>query len=228
MVIVVSILLAFGIDASWEAAQDRARERAYLARMHDEFVNGLVNLERVLTLTVEAAAAMDSLIVWAKSGGPDDPVAIARTVLTAGDYEFISKDLVMDQAYQELISTGSLGLIRDAAIGERLTSYFDLVKRRGQVVDVYGSGSPEFRSFGNKVHGAVSGRWTRSSETRRTVREELLSDSAAVQRLVDLFPRSVEAQSELRLLIYWTRFHEAEMVQTIQETEELVALLGSI
>ncbi len=46
LVIVGSILLAFGIDAAWEERQERAEEQEILARLEDDMVNNRADLER--------------------------------------------------------------------------------------------------------------------------------------------------------------------------------------
>ena len=47
-VIVGSILLAFAIDAGWDAYRERADEQAVLASLEAEFVSNLETLERVI------------------------------------------------------------------------------------------------------------------------------------------------------------------------------------
>ena len=48
LVIVGSILLAFAIDAGWDAHRQRADEQAVLASLEAEFVSNLETLERII------------------------------------------------------------------------------------------------------------------------------------------------------------------------------------
>ena len=53
--VVASILLAFGIDASWDAWKERTTEREIIAALHEEMLRNHTQLERVIRLNDEAA-----------------------------------------------------------------------------------------------------------------------------------------------------------------------------
>lgn len=60
--IVGSILLAFGIDAAWDARQDRSTERQIIADLRADFDSTMVSLEGALARTIQARDASLALL----------------------------------------------------------------------------------------------------------------------------------------------------------------------
>ena len=65
----VSILLAFGIDAWWDDYKDSERRRSQLAAMREEFSDSLNGLDEVLNSVQRHADGVDELILMLNSAG---------------------------------------------------------------------------------------------------------------------------------------------------------------
>jgi len=68
--IVVSILLAFAIDAWWNGHIESKRERDQLVAMREEFSESLVGLEEVLDSIQQHTNGVEELIALLKEAGP--------------------------------------------------------------------------------------------------------------------------------------------------------------
>lgn len=74
-VIVVSILLAFSIDAWWDNRIEPQREREQLVSMRAEFHASLSGLDNVLLAIQRHAENIETLIAILKAAG-DEPVVV--------------------------------------------------------------------------------------------------------------------------------------------------------
>lgn len=117
--IVLSILLAFGIDAWWDEAQDRREERLALLALHEEFranlshlsaahevhrafAADLTRLEALLAASPsgESLEVVDSLLVPLISfRTPDPATGTLNTLLASGRI-----DLIRDQELQQALA----------------------------------------------------------------------------------------------------------------------------
>lgn len=61
-VIVISILLAFGIDAMWDEYKERAEEREVLAALKTEFEYNLADIRTVMTYHTRAREAVEEMV----------------------------------------------------------------------------------------------------------------------------------------------------------------------
>jgi len=119
-VIVLSILLAFGIDAWWDASQERRDEQQVLQGLETEFANleleleeGVVRYERVAR---HIELLLDSLPVT-----PDLPLSRLDSAIFNLTY-----DGTFDPGagtHSALVASGRLGLIRDPELRARLSSW---------------------------------------------------------------------------------------------------------
>ena len=71
-VVVVSILLAFGIDAWWDGYKDSERQRSQLAAMREEFSDSLNGLDEVLNSIQQHADGVDELILMLNGAGASE------------------------------------------------------------------------------------------------------------------------------------------------------------
>jgi hypothetical protein len=141
VIIVGSILLAFGIDAGWDARQERELERSYIARIAADLRatqagidDNAVHYSRLLA---HAGAALPIL-----EGGatiPDDTLGFLSSVLQATR---ITSPIVARSAYDDLISTGNLRLIRSDTLRHELSRFYGEVEVRLDPVDYSGDQMP--------------------------------------------------------------------------------------
>jgi hypothetical protein len=119
VVIVGSILLAFGIQAWWDGLQEREEEREILIGLEAEFVDLQERLQRWTGYNRWGARMLDQVLSDSASelqGAALDSAFIAATVVN-----------VLDQggALEALLSSGRLELIRDWEIRARLAKWPD-------------------------------------------------------------------------------------------------------
>lgn len=116
-VIVASILLAFGIDAWWDARQYQVEEIEVLAGLEQEFIGNAAYFERRLQHHQIALAAVGKLLNAAKSGfwddtiGPVDDSLILLLIPPTTDLGQGVRDSLVSSGRLELLSNNEL---RDA------------------------------------------------------------------------------------------------------------------
>ena len=104
LVIVLSILLAFGIDAWWEGRLDRESERALLVSLAGGLEQAKANADTALSRNTRAAAALDEFI-------RADPAALE---LLPED----SAQIVLDRLLRFDTYASSDGALRSGALGD--------------------------------------------------------------------------------------------------------------
>jgi hypothetical protein len=152
--IVVSILLAFGIQAWWEGRQMRAVEAEILAGLESDFRANREQLDLIMGM-LEAfqipLADLDDLASGQLASISGTGLDIERAL--QGTPTFDSRDATLDAA----ISSGNLGAIRDSRLRELLAEW------KGQVEDV-GEEARDFREASARAMdriGALGGPWVR-------------------------------------------------------------------
>lgn len=121
VVIVASILLAFGIDAWWDRYQQRGEEQELLAGLESDFVSTLAQLDRVINrhqLFAERAARLESMSDAEVRAIPADSAeAYVRAVSQYMTFEAQGGTL------GGLVSAGQLGLLQDSELRGLLTAW---------------------------------------------------------------------------------------------------------
>ena len=116
VVIITSILLAFGIDAWWERVTDNRTEADYLSRLEADLRVDVEKWETDGPTLSRKEEALDRALVWIQS--PDQaPAAVSQLLedLTLGSMLAYEGGFAAQSAtFDELISTGGLGLMSPA------------------------------------------------------------------------------------------------------------------
>jgi hypothetical protein len=118
-VIVVSILLAFSIDAWWNIRIEQQREREQLVSMRAEFQAGLSGLDEVLNSVQGHAENVDSFIALLKAAG-DEPALIPGSLLGSA-ITWRTSD-VSSSTLDALLASGELNLLRNVKLRASLAS----------------------------------------------------------------------------------------------------------
>lgn len=120
-IIVGSILLAFAIDAGWDAYRERANEQAVLASLEAEFLSNLETLERVIGRHegfVVRAAELEAM-------SDDDVRAIPAELIE--EYERAMGQWMTFEprggVLSSLVGDGQLSLIRDDSLRDALAEW---------------------------------------------------------------------------------------------------------
>ena len=117
--IVVSILLAFWIDAWWDARQDQSEEREILIGLHAEFIDLRRRLDIWAGMNREGIRLIEEFLA-----GPVedmDPESVEGALL----YSYLVNVLDQGGALDALLASGRLELISDRDIRIRLAKWPD-------------------------------------------------------------------------------------------------------
>lgn len=129
LVIVASILLAFGIEALWAQRQERADEREALAALQAEFGANVSQLDEIIEghrLGRERIERLVGLTDAEIRGLPQ--LELSQIMLsTCNPWRFDAVQGTPDA----LISSGRLGILRDAELRGALTTFRNLVADAG-------------------------------------------------------------------------------------------------
>lgn len=125
VVIVLSILLAFGIEALWSERQERGEERTALQSLEAEFSANLVQLDTVIARHEGGRALVEMLVELSEAeiGALDQAMVSEIMLATANPWTF---DPVLGTT-DALVGAGRLGIIRDADLRTALTSFKNYV-----------------------------------------------------------------------------------------------------
>ena len=119
MAIVISILLAFAIDAWWANRAASIEEAEILTALHQEFKTNLVRLEEQLAFR-EAVRASASTILEAAAGKIQlEPAELDRLL---GDIIWTGWVDLSSGALGNLLQSGKLSLIKNRTLGEQLAA----------------------------------------------------------------------------------------------------------
>lgn len=124
--IVIGIVLAVQING-WNASLNHvAMERSYMVRLLDEAEANLDYFRENLNSNKSALAAIDkfSVVLNAANSPADSVLAAAVNFFTVG--AFIPRYSPTTTTFDDLASTGNLGLVRDADLREELIGLYNL------------------------------------------------------------------------------------------------------
>ena len=122
MAIVVSILLAFGIQAWWDDQQDRAEEQELLTALRQEFVENEASLATSVARIEGAQDNLRRLVAMSPSDWPTLPREQVGRVIVTPVRRFFTFELTVG-SLNSAVSSGKLALIRNAEIRAGLAQF---------------------------------------------------------------------------------------------------------
>jgi hypothetical protein len=122
VVIVSSILLAFGIDAWWDDRGDRRAEVQYLQRLLDDVRYDRAENQAVTEVLNESLTATDELLGLIAAGSLDPSEAGRWIPLLVSAARTLQPDYSRG-TYEDLVTSGRTELIRSASVRARLAEY---------------------------------------------------------------------------------------------------------
>lgn len=133
LVIVVSILLAFGIEAWWAEREEDGRRREILNALLLEVRENLVELDAAAARNAAVAAATETLATWSLEGVPADVPrdSLDGLLISAGWFEVFGFG---SSTVEALILSGDLGLVRNDSLTTALTRWRELARGGQEVV----------------------------------------------------------------------------------------------
>ncbi len=134
VLIVVGVLAALTVEALRGSLGERSQERLYLEALVQDFQRTRTDIEDV-TGTYTGVLASGRVVLPVLEGRapfPDDTVAFLVSLYAATR----SPEPVISRAtYEDLLSTGSLRLIRNDSLRRRIVDYFETVERTLRPID---------------------------------------------------------------------------------------------
>lgn len=136
-VIVVSILLAFAIDALWDERQTRAEEREILAALRSEYETNVDLVDRVMAAHRRDRADVEKLVGMTEADIlVQSQETVSRLMLAlCNPWSF---DPVLGTT-DALIGAGKLEVLRDRELREALTTFKNLTADASEDVGYLGS-----------------------------------------------------------------------------------------
>ena len=133
VVVVAGVLVALALSAWFEGRRDAASEQAYLALLSrdlDRTVEDLASFVEFESRQLEDAA----LAARGLSAGPP---ATGRAEVAAAMARLMTRQTLTlkNAAYEDLLNTGHLNLIRDAALRDRIVDFYQFTALRFDVIN---------------------------------------------------------------------------------------------
>lgn len=188
VIVVLGVATALAADGLRKSLGDRAVEREYTARLADELVRGRARIVYNANRVGAALTAIDTLLS-ARHRTPD--TAVVRLAVAAANYEYNQAGVVHDLTYRELLSTGSLSLIRDLNTRNAITTYYRLAYRTAEVTT---ETNDKAREFANQIRAATG------EPPSKLVQDGLPLSQAASARILTLMASRSDMDDELRFL----------------------------
>ena len=126
LAVVVSILLAFGIDAWWSEKQERLAELEYLIALQKDFLETQEGLDDQVEDVSRLFDRVDQvLMVIADIQTTELPESISRMV---GDAYSIPRPIPITGTYEDMVNSGSIQLIRNDDLRVLLAEFMGILE----------------------------------------------------------------------------------------------------
>lgn len=144
LVVIVGLFLAFQVDRWWEERDDRELEANYLDRLATEVNRDIEDLEYAIALARTRQGFVDFLIEAAENPAiaEQEPARFMAAVIQCA-YTFTPS--LTSHTFDDLRSTGNIGLIREAPVRAALYDYYDFDRSQRQFMSL--NFMIEFRQF---------------------------------------------------------------------------------
>jgi hypothetical protein len=140
LIIVIGVLVALAVDRWNQSRDERAQEREYLERLYEDVQADTATLSSILAGLVEKQESLESLAELTDG----DPRSVADTadlinaLATGTDYGWIIPPL-RTVTFEDLTSTGNLGLIQEATVRAAVIEYYQNALHRANRVERRGT-----------------------------------------------------------------------------------------
>ncbi len=129
VIISVGVGLALAVDNWNDARKERVAERQYLRGIAADLEKSVVSLQRARDAAIENRASLERLIDVAE-GAPTPPARELAKDLVHATYLGLPRLTIT--TFEELVSTGSLGILRDAQFKRALAILLEEYRYRSQ------------------------------------------------------------------------------------------------
>jgi hypothetical protein len=206
VIVVVGILLALQISEWSQARQDRVRERAYLARMAAELQQSFQDIEASIEIAQEREALGRLLI---DSVDDEEPVRADPgrylVALLKGGYTYSPE--IRSHAFDELRSSGDLGLIKDKVLLVAITEFYTEIREAAQWSYIREARQTEYmkRAAGILLYDQMKRASARDELPETTVDEALEARARMLERpaFIEWLPTMVDRTDDIHSYRQW-------------------------
>ncbi len=140
LIVVAGVLIALAINAWWQGRQDAASEATYLALIHRDLGQMANNLEE---LSIYEDKEFQDGITAYRVLSMAAPSEVEQEAASKGLESLLERRTihVTQPAYEDLINTGNLRLIRNQTLRDQLVSFYEEAER---VVDIHNKNNAVF------------------------------------------------------------------------------------
>jgi hypothetical protein len=131
LVVIIGILVAFQIDRWREVRSERALEVSYVQRLIADVKTDLPNIRKSIFYAEQRLGFAELLMaaVQDSTAATDEP---ARFLVAVQSAAYTNTPALASYTFEDLRSTGNLGLIRDSQLKESLYGYYGFDQRARQ------------------------------------------------------------------------------------------------
>lgn len=142
-VIVLGVLVALGADAWNDRRLDRLDELEYLSRIHGDLTQDTLQYDFVLAWMDRKLEALDSVAKWIRdTDAAPDSAELARRLAAAANFGWNVGPLGTTATFEDLRSTGKLGLISNADLRTQLIRYRENAEAEDRRIQARRTGYP--------------------------------------------------------------------------------------
>jgi hypothetical protein len=222
-VIVGSILLAFGIEAAWDSRQELEREGEYLEQLlADLYANRdvIANANRQQESQLHHARRVYPFVASGEWGDLDPASAVISSYLASPT----PTPTWVNHTFEELRSTGSIGLIRDAGVRSGMLEYYRYLEAADHTYELMST------SYRNEIRERMD------PDLQLAIRRDCSREVGAECTLdlgrwdIDgyvtwLGENPVLARGLRRVIVQWTRAEEEYLPGVGERTDAIIALI---
>jgi hypothetical protein len=133
LIVVAGILIALYLDSLREDSANKNREQFYLKSLKADFEHSLASLTTILNEDAKSDLAVRKLLKVMNSNNSIRPDSVKKLMRNLFGF---NRFVPASGTYKEIISTGSLQILRDDDLRIALSSWDDMVLRNRQLEDV--------------------------------------------------------------------------------------------
>ena len=126
--IVISILMAFWIDAWWQDRSDQMRLNEYLSQVRADTLDNQHRLKEALKLEKVQLAAVQEILVALRSSVPITLDSAREWAQLEPGFLWYSDPRLLDGAITALVATGDINLVQNPRVKASLISYLGQLK----------------------------------------------------------------------------------------------------
>jgi hypothetical protein len=208
--IVVSILLAFWIDAWWDGQVERQDLVEFLSSFREELIESRQDIERTLRLSVDVLRTTDQVFLLLANEEVADVPANFSEVL--GKTYKIHNPVLATGAYEDMVNSGNLRLISDRRLSAKINQYIQIVSSVRAVNDILWETYYDLQAPFLVEHAVISNFGWESTEEIEDA-DGLLSTTPVAPFSIDFKP--LKTKRYWNLLYSWKEAYSDQVRQLV-------------